>query len=259
MAKPNTPAPTTREKMNTLLKEMGGTPELITQFDQLLESWMTSQKTVMETKYKQKLDTAKQMCLEDTNQFKIGLARKVQLFFEAKSDKIESTMAKQVAVKESAAEADLKKVKALLEGVQINSLGEADLQGLKNENGQLKKKVAALTEERNTAVTKVNRANGIASKALERNRILESASKAGTTVTESVATPAKAPAASAPGKGAATPTTPARRSSATPSTTNVVTEGVQNGKPPAQATPAQQPTGTMTGWDPKNVAANMED
>lgn len=249
---PAAPAATThRQKMETLLTQMGATQELTSQFGELLESFIADQKTVLESKFKTKLDAAKSLCVEETNRFKAKLAKRVQIFFETRAEKIESQMAKQVAIRESASEADLKAIKALLEGVQVNANGEVDLQAIKSELSLLQKKVGVLKEERNSAVTKANRSNQIAQKALQRNRTLEEAAKK---VVSPTAT------AIAEGTGApATPLqqTPARRTSGTPRTpTNVVSEGVQVGRP-LPKTPAQQPTGSMAAWEPNNIAANM--
>jgi hypothetical protein len=248
-----------RQKMETLLGQMGANPELTKQFGELLESFITEQKTILESKYKTKLDAAKTLCLEETQRFKSQLAKRVQIFLEARTDKIESMMAKQVAIKESAAEADLKSIKALLEGVEINANGEADLTAIKTQLSQALKQVNLLKEERNTAVTRANRANNIAKKVLDRNRILEEAAKkVGTTTTAAPIAESVTPTIANPPKAAPKAAAPVQRTGATPKTpTTVMSEGVQAGQPQPKPTP--KPTGSMVSWDPANFANNMDD
>lgn len=245
-----------QDKMGALLKQMGVSEELTKQFGELLESFISDQKTILEGKYKTKLDSAKALCLEETNRFKTQLAKRVQIFFEARAEKIESQMAKQVAIRESAAEADLKNIKALLEGVEVNANGDVDLQAMKKQLGLLTKQISVLKEERTQAVTKANRSNSIAQKALARNRTLEEAAKkTGTTPTAApIAESVGAPAPKAPVPAARVP---ARRTSGQPKTpTTVMSEGVQTGRAPVR-TQTQQPTGSMASWDPNNIAVNM--
>jgi Zn-dependent oligopeptidase len=246
-----TPAPNRLTKMTGLLKQMGASEEMTKQFGELLESYVAEQKTIVETKYTEKLNAAKALCLEETTRFKTQLAKRVQIFFEARAEKIETQMAKQVAIRESSAEADLKNIKALLEGVQVNAKGEVDLKAIQKQLGLLTKKASVLKEERDLAVTKANRANQIAQKALARNRLLEEAAKkTAPTIAEGKRTPA----------ATATPTPkqiPVRKTGGQSQTpTTVMTEGVQAGRPQPKP-PTQQPTGSMAAWDPNNVAANM--
>jgi hypothetical protein len=100
------------------------------------------------------------------------LARRLQVFLETKSAAIDAHLQRQSALNESEAVAKLRKLKSLLEGVQVESNGAS-------QNGQLpaviekaKQKIQQLTEERDQAIALANKRNAIAEKVLSRNREL---------------------------------------------------------------------------------------
>ena len=97
---------------------------------------------------------------------------------------IDQATARQRGIEESQSAMTLKKAKALLEGVELKEGSEtnAKLQDALKKAARLEKACSTLKEERNLAIAKANTANGIAAKALQRNRILES--KGGAAVTE---------------------------------------------------------------------------
>jgi hypothetical protein len=162
------------DKIKQLLKKLGASEELTKSIVESLDEYAKGVQDKNLSEYKTRLAKAKEVCIEAVEDYKKELARKVQLFFEARADKIDQQISKQVAIKESAAEAKLNKVAALVEGIEVNGVAEADLKALKENNLQLKKQLKAIVEERDLAVEKANRATGIAERALKRTRILES-------------------------------------------------------------------------------------
>lgn len=262
------------DKIKELLKQLGGSEELAKQITEALETYVTEQKTLLEGDYKSKLETAKKVCLEETKRYKAELAKKVQLFFEARAERIEQQIAKQVAIRESAAEGSLKRIKGLLEGVQVNAEGEADLQAIKNQLTALQKQLKVVTEERDAAVQKANFAHGVAEKALKRNRILEAKIQPEKPVTETkettpapveekkVETPAAAPIAESVEKKPEAPKAepqPVKKTGEQPKTAAPISEATVAKKPETPATPAPVPTGTLKSWDPTSIAAGMDD
>lgn len=253
-----------KTKMNAilgLLKQMNASEELAKSIAESLESYVAEQKAILEESYKNKLAQARALMLEEFNKTKTALAKKVSIFFEARADKIESQMAKQVAIRESAAEASLRDIKALLEGLQVNANGDVDLQALQKELSSLRKQVGVLREQRETAVVKANRADKIARKVLERNRTLEEGTRKGpippaaTGVIPPISEGATPPVATAAGTVATQ--IPVRKTGATPTTTRVVSESVT--RRPTGEKPAVQPTGSMTAYDPRGIAAAMDE
>lgn len=250
------------DKIKELLKQMGASDDLAKQIIESIDSHVTSKQTILENEFKTRLQKAKQVCLEETQRYKADLAKKVQIFFESRSDKIEQQIAKQVAIRESAAESNLIQIKALLEGVQVNANGEADIQAVKDQMLALTKKLQVVSEERNMAVQKANFAHSVAEKALKRNRILESKLTEQTVVenktTESKVEPKVEPVAEPIAEGKAEPKTPApvKKQGEQPQTATVVSEStVAKKKDPA---PEAAPIKTVKGWDPNSIAAGMD-
>lgn len=160
------------EKIIELMKQAGISDTLAKGITEALNNYTKEQKAILESDYRDKMLQAKAVLVEEMNKFKTDLARKATIFFEAKSDKIEQAIAKQVAIRESASEGKLKQVAALVEGVQLNTSPQADLQALNGKIAALQNQLKVVTEERQTAVTKANRANTLASKLLQKNREL---------------------------------------------------------------------------------------
>lgn len=162
-------------KLKELLKGMGASEELTTAFCEELETYTGTLKEKFEKEYSQKIERAKAVCLEEVNKEKASMARRVKTYLESKAAAIEQAAASKRAIEESESAAQLKKVKALLEGVDIKEGSETNqkLQDEQKRNARLEKALVALKEERNLAVSKANTANDIAAKALQRNRKLE--------------------------------------------------------------------------------------
>jgi len=163
------------DKIRELLEKLGS-KELATQ---IIESFEGHEKTLRETldkEYKARLDKAKEVCLEEVETYKNDLARKAQIFFESRADKIEQQIAKQVAIRESAAESKLKETKAILEDIEVeadNGQAKADLKALQDKVANLSKAIKSITEAKEQAELKANRAHEVAEKTLKRNRDLE--------------------------------------------------------------------------------------
>lgn len=158
------------QKILDLLTKAGCKPELVASIGEALEEYKTTVNEQYEADYAAKVESAKRVCIEETEAHKRDLARRVQIFLETKEAAINAHVARQSALSESEAMTKLKNVKALVEGVELN--GQAD-------NGQAtaaienaKRKIQQLTEERDQAIATANRQNAIAEKVIQRNRLL---------------------------------------------------------------------------------------
>jgi hypothetical protein len=176
------------DKLKELLKGIGASEELTSAICEELERYSASLKANYDAEYKAKVDRAKKVCIEEVNKEKAALARKLKTFLESKAAAIDQAAARQRGIEESQSAVTLKKAKAVLEGVELKESGEtnAKLQDAQKKAARLEKACATLKEERNLAIAKANTANGIAAKALQRNRILET--KGGKPVTEGFCT-----------------------------------------------------------------------
>lgn len=178
------------EKLLDILKQMknGVSTEFMEAFAKELDGWKNAtensvKKTVQED-YEKKLVRAKEVCLAETNKFKTELARRVEVFLEARVGTINREAQKQSAIGESEAAKTLRGVKSLIEGVAIDM---PDTQVVE-ENKKLRAKIGQMQEEKHQLEEKNKHANIIARKLIDRQRVLES--KLGTTVVEHKETPA---------------------------------------------------------------------
>lgn len=235
------------DKIKQLLEQLNASPELAKQIVEALDAYkakleesnkasLAKSKSELDAEFNARTKKAKAVYLEELQRFKTDLARKAKVFFESKSSKIEQQLAKQNAIRESNAENKLKQVYALLEGVNLNEKGEADLQALKDKMAKLQSMKQKLLEERDMAVQKANRAHAIATKALKRNKLLEEAKAA---------------------KPAAKPTVVVEnveKKGSRPTTTRA-TAPHQIEKPQVQ--PTQQRPNTMSYSDPRSIAESI--
>jgi hypothetical protein len=114
------------------------------------------------------LQKAKAVCIESTEKYKAELARKVEIFLEARVNSVTREAQKQAAIGESKDSKTLSGIKRLIEGVELDI---QDGQAVE-ENKKLRLKVAKLEEGRKALEQKVSRSHGIAKKLLEANKML---------------------------------------------------------------------------------------
>lgn len=173
------------DKIKELLKQLKATPELTEAFIKTLSEY----KSGLDTQFEANIEKAKQVCFEEVEAAKAQLAQKVEVFLEARIASINREAQKQAAIGESESVKTLRGMKALLEGVTLDGNPE-DNQAAVAENKKLRVMVSKLQEERDGAVAQAKRANTIATKAIQRTKILESANPVNKqTVTESAARP----------------------------------------------------------------------
>lgn len=157
------------EKIKNLLEQAGVKPDLAKEICESLSAYKTTLREQFEAEYSAKVQEAKKVCIEETEAHKRELARRLQIFCEAKGAAIEAQLAKQSALSESEALTKLKTVKALLEGIAIN--GETSGQSTAVIE-RAKKQVQLATEEKKRAIETANRQTAIAERVLKENRRL---------------------------------------------------------------------------------------
>jgi hypothetical protein len=157
------------DKIKELLAKSGCKTELVSAIVESLERYKADLQDRFTVDFNSKIERSKKVCVEETEAHKRELARRLQIFCETKSAAIEAQLAKMSALSESQATTRLKKMRALLEGVELNGV----------ENGQnaaamekAKRRSQQLQEERDRAIAEANRKTAIAEKALKQNRQL---------------------------------------------------------------------------------------
>jgi len=162
------------KKLVELLKEIGGSDELVKQLSEELDRFTKGVYNKYDTLFNKKLERAKQICMEELDKERASLARKVGTFLESKTSAMQQAHSRQRAIEESEAKSLLKKTKALLEGIQLDNDGSTrNIYEIEKRANRLNKALSALKEERDSWILRANKANDIAAKALKHSNLLE--------------------------------------------------------------------------------------
>lgn len=156
------------DKIKQLLAKAGCNPELVDQICESLEQYKKTLREQYDGDYTQKVEEAKRVCVEETENHKRGLAKRLQIFCETKGAAIEAQLAKQSALNESEATAKLYALRNMLDGLPN---GEQN-GNVKAALGKARQQVKLANEERDRAVAAANRQTAIAEKVLKNNREL---------------------------------------------------------------------------------------
>lgn len=156
------------EKIRALMEKCGLKPELAQQLCEAMENHIEHRRQQLEEDYTKRIAAAKKICVEETEAHKAELARRLQIFTEAKSQDMERRISKQMAIREGESVQTLEQIKALLEGFNLT-----DETGLQTKNKELTAKLTALKEERDRATNHAKRQTALAEKVLKRNREME--------------------------------------------------------------------------------------
>lgn len=156
-------------KIQDLLVKAGCKPELVSSIVDTLAQYKETVREDYEQTFKARVEQAKKVCVEETEEFKRELARRLQIFCETKSAGIEAHVAKQAAMNESKAVAKLNMLADVLHGYQQNSAANGQSSAAL---GKAQRKLQQVNEERQKLSEVANRQTAIAEKALKENRRL---------------------------------------------------------------------------------------
>jgi hypothetical protein len=171
------------DKLKELFQQLGGSDELVLALSEELSRYGDDLKEQYDRDFNDRIQKARQICLEEVQKEKAALARKVSIFLESKLEAFDKAAEKQRLQEDTEASNKLKHMRALLEDIQLEDNGQSrELQDTKKQMARLSKAFKTLKEERNVAVRKANKANEIALKTLKKNRLLESKTKAANVV-----------------------------------------------------------------------------
>lgn len=161
------------DKIVELLKQIGASDELAEEIKKELHNWQTSQQKKLDEELRQKLVNAKRVCIEEVENYKKEIARKVEIFLESQVAAVERGAQERQAIEESKAVNTLKRAKGLLEGITIDG-NNGDLQAAKSQIEQLRRKLSSVMEAKEKVDHQFVKVRKIAEDALKRNRLLES-------------------------------------------------------------------------------------
>ena len=157
------------EKIEEMVKKLGGSAEMATSLLEEMNAYVDEERKKLDEEFQGKFGRAKKACLEETERYKGELARKVEIWLEARTETISREMRKQAAIGESGATRCLQDVKRLIEGIEIEHPGS---QAAKEAN-KLKATIARLQEEKEAESKAKRRAFDISQKLLEHNKKLQ--------------------------------------------------------------------------------------
>lgn len=161
------------DKIKDLLKQLGASDELSTAILSEMTSFKKRTEAHQNKLFQEKLAKAKEICLEEYETEKAKLARKVEVFLEARVNTIDREARKQAAIGESEATKTLRELKNLLEGVPIDG-STKEIQAAREKARALSVKLDKVLGENKDLQAQVKKSNQIAMKVLRRNKILES-------------------------------------------------------------------------------------
>lgn len=163
------------DKLRELLGKAGVSEELIDGICEEFEHLSASIKEQHNKELAERIQRAKQVCLEEVAREKASLARKVKVFLESKARSFDEAAARQRRIDESESATKVRRaVDILTDGDGSNVVGEdvgrvaADRKLI----SRLEKALTSVREERDNALLRSKRAFGIAESALKRNQLL---------------------------------------------------------------------------------------
>ena len=156
-------------KIQDLLVKAGCKPELVSSILETLAQYKETVREEYDATFKARVEQAKKVCVEETEEHKRELARRLQIFCETKAAGIEAHVAKQAAMNESKAVSKLNMLANVLHGYQQNSAANGQSSVAL---GKAQRKIQQVNEEKLKAQEVANRQTAIAEKALKENRRL---------------------------------------------------------------------------------------
>ena len=237
------------DKIKALLEKAGASEELAAQIRESLEKYKTTLREQFEADFAAKVAQAKQVCIEETEAHKRELARRLQIFCEAKGAAVEAQLTKQSALSESEAAAKLRSITEMLSGLTDGA-----------SNGQstavvekAKKQIRLANEERTKAVETANRQTAIAEKALKETRRLTAENAKMKKMLSGK------PLEEGRTKGKNRRIDQRRKQKQKPQTTRPTILESQDPRPPAERTEPQTTTQGGTGYSVDGIAERMSE
>lgn len=241
-------------KIKALLEKAGCSPELVGGICEALETYKSSLRSMYDAEYKNRVEKAKKVCIDETESHKRELARRVQIFCETKAAAIEAQLAKQSALRESEAAVRLKGIVNLLEGIEPSAAQSGQSTAVVE---KARRKMQQANEDKLKAIEVANRQTAIAEKVLKQNRKLATENaKLKKSIQESASVVAEAKAPVAQARRIDT-----QRNAAAPVTSRPTILENQDRRPPRQNESnvrSNKPAGRL-GFGVNDIAADMDD
>lgn len=161
------------DKIRDMLKGIGASDEAAAAICEALDQYKQQVHAQLQEGYNAKLVEAKGVLVAKFDEHKAKLARRMQVFLESKARQVEEAARRQLVNEEGEAVNKLRRVKALLEDVNIDTGASKQVTAYQKTVARLEDAIATLSEERREAVAKANQGHKIALTHLKRNQLLE--------------------------------------------------------------------------------------
>lgn len=148
--------------------------EAIKEFSAIIAEHFAAKEKALKEEYAQRLNKAKQVCVEEVETHKAALSRGIQRFLEAKVASVEKVTSRRHAIEESEATTKLKQLKALLEGINVDGPKDNQaLQAAQERTAALEKQLAESREALQCEKAKSIKLSEIAQKSVARQTAME--------------------------------------------------------------------------------------
>lgn len=157
------------DKIKALLTKANVSPELANSICESMEQYKAKINEQAKQEITNKVKAAKAIVLEEVEAYKTDLAKRVQLFCESKSQTIEQQLMRRSAAGETEAQLQLKKVHALLEGVELDGKPNSEVMA---QLADANTKIGQLTSKIKVTEAKAKRSLAVAESVLAQNKTL---------------------------------------------------------------------------------------
>jgi hypothetical protein len=154
------------DKIRSLMEQMGFSSEATNQLLQLIKDHIETEKKSINEGTAKKLVQVKEACVKTMKEELARLSKSVGIYLESKSEKIERAKLQQLAIEESKSADQLKRVKALVENVDLTKSDDKNgtLQATERKISLLKHQQERLVKENKDLATKLKASNEIATR-----------------------------------------------------------------------------------------------
>ena len=157
------------EKVKAILTKANVSAELAKAICESMEQFKQNVTEQAKTELTNKIRAAKKVVLEEVETYKTDLAKRVQLFCESKGSTIEQQLMRRSAAGEAEATTRLKKVHALLEGVELDGKPNSEVMA---QIADAQATIGKLTQKMKVIESKAQRSVQVAESVLAQNKAL---------------------------------------------------------------------------------------
>lgn len=157
------------DTIKALLTKANVSNELADQICESMEQYKAKVNEQAKAEITNKVKAVKAIVLEEVESYKTDLAKRVQLFCESKSQTIEQQLMRKSAAGEAEATTRLKKVHALLEGVELDGKPNSEIMA---QLASAQEKIGKMTQKIKVTEAKAQRSLAVAESVLAKNKTL---------------------------------------------------------------------------------------